>query len=184
MRYTTTDHRRRSPVTTTLARLVLVAAALAAPATGEPAEERFCPPSFQCSPRMKVLLAHGVERSESFRALVETLGSHSGVNLDMSFRRPRAGKRAQSDLKVTGHYAVENNEKTRQVTGVSGVVTVPYASYGHKQIALIAHELAHVLIRLRGGPPIDRQVEEREANEIEDMVSADLKSANPAKNAG
>jgi len=181
MRDTTTNHRRRDPLKTTLARLALVAMAVAAPATGEPADKKLCPPSFQCSARMKVLLGQGIERSESFRALVETLSSHPGVSLDLSFRRPQAGKRAQSDLKVTGYDAVEDGERLRQVTGVSGVVTVPYASYGHKQIGLIAHELAHVLIRLRGDAPITPEVEEREANEIEAMVLAELKLARAAE---
>jgi hypothetical protein len=181
MRKHTTTY-SRNHTTTTL--VVLALAAAAATAAAEPPDAEFCPPSFECSPRMKVLLAQGMEQSESFRAIVQNLGFDQGISLDLMFRRPQAGKRAQSDLKVAGYYDVENGERFRRVTGVSGEVTVPYASYGHKQIGLIAHELGHVLIRLRGGAPIDRQVEEREANQIEDMVSAELELARAIEKTG
>jgi hypothetical protein len=164
----------------------LVMAALAVAATSASnafAEDGKCPPRFECSTRMRVLLAQGMEQSEGFRVLVETIASHPGVRLDLDLRRPKAGKRAQSDLKVTGFYEVSNGERFRRVTGVSGEVTVPYASYGHKQIGLIAHELAHVLIRLRDGAPLPSMEEEREANTIEKRVLAELKRSRAA-NAG
>jgi len=169
-RHTTTN--RFARITRTLTTIALAAAA--APVTPAFAEDGACPPSFECSPRMKVLLAQGMEQSESFRTLVETLASHPGVRLDLGFRRPKAGKRAQSDLRVAGYYDVEDGEKVKRVTGITGVVIVPYASYGHRQIALIAHELGHVLIRLRGGPPLSWEIEEREANRIEAMVRSEL----------
>jgi hypothetical protein len=177
MRGRTTPHRRRVPLKKTLARITLVAAALAAPATGEPADTEFCPPSFECGPRMKALLAMGMEQSETLRYLVERLSSHPGVSLDLKFRRPRPETRAQSELNVSGFYAVENGERVRRVTGVSGVVNVPFAAYGHRQIGLIAHELAHILIRLRGGSPITWAEEEREATEFEAMVLVELDSS-------
>jgi hypothetical protein len=123
---------------------------------------------------MKVLVATGVQQSDSFRSLLETLGSHPEVSLELKFGRPRTEVRAQSGLKVTFVYLIENGRKRRQNTGVSGTVTVPKAAFAHRQIALIAHELAHVLIRLRQGAPIARDEEEQLALDVETKVLSEL----------
>ena len=52
--------------------------------------------------------------------------------------------------------------------GVSGEVTIPYVKYGHDQIALIAHELAHVLDMLHGTAPGHAHTNEPEIVEFED----------------
>jgi hypothetical protein len=123
---------------------------------------------------MKGLVATGVQQSDSFRSLLETLSSHPEVSLKMQISRQRAGVRAQSDLKVTFIYLTEGGRQRRQNTGVSGRVTVPCVTYAHWQIGLIAHELAHVLIRLRGGTPMARDEEEQLALDVEAMVLAEL----------
>jgi hypothetical protein len=181
MQQTPTTRGRRRPLTSTVILPALLVAALAAAGTAEAADEGTCPPSFRCSPRMMILLAQGMERSETLRVLVDTLSSHPGVGLDLKFRRPKGGARAQSDLEVTGYYAVENGDRVRRVTGVTGEVTVPYVSYGHRQIGLIAHELAHVMIRMRGGVPIPWEIEELEATEIESAVLAELELTRAAE---
>jgi hypothetical protein len=180
MREHTTTHRFARVSRTFAMAALAVATSTAANAF---AEGDTCPPRFECSSRIASLLADGMEQSGTFRAMVETLGSHPGVSLDLGLRRPKAGKRAQSDLRVSGYYEVSNGERLRRVTGVSGEVSVPMASFSHKQIGLIAHELAHVLIRLRDGAQLPPDVEEREANTIEKRVLAELKRSRAA-NAG
>lgn len=174
MREHTTSHRRRPRRGLTLVRLVVVAGIATAPAVAEPAGNGTCPPSFECSPRFEALLAQGMEQSGSFRSLVEILGFHPEVSLRFGFARRRSDMRARSDLRVTFIYLTENGRQRRQNTGVSGQVTVPYTSYGHVHIGLIAHEFGHVLVRLHGGEPIAWDEEERQANEIEAEVLAEL----------
>jgi hypothetical protein len=127
-----------------------------------------------------VLLAQGVEQSESLRSLVAALGSHPGVRLVLKMDRQMPKARAHSALSVRFIYREENGAKHRQVTGVSGEVRIPYVAYAHQQIGLIAHELTHVVQLLRGDPSGRTRKAEREANEIETAVLSELDTVRAA----
>lgn len=170
MQYQRHAHRSHPSLTASLVGLVVAAGVVALPAGAAGT----CPSNFECRPRLEILLAQGMEQSPSLHSLVETLASHPGVELNLVFSRQRSGKRAQSDLAVNGYYANEDGAIRRKVTGVTGTVTIPYVAYGHDQIALIAHELDHVLDLLNGISPKQAQAMEQEVVDFEKLVLAEL----------
>ena len=104
---------------------------------------------------MHQLVTQGVQRSESFRVLVQTVGFHPSVELELRFRKQVPRTHAQSFLQVRVAYAEVNGRVIRQVSRVSGEITVRSLAYGRDQIGDLAHELAHIIQLLEGVPPED-----------------------------
>lgn len=158
-----------------LAILVLVAGA--GPFVGFVfAEQGTCPPSFDCSPRMQRLLAKGMEQSQSFRILVQTVGYLSSVELRLRFRPQPAGKHARSFLQVRGAYTSEQGFRVRQVASVKGEISIRYLAYAHDQISDLAHELTHVLHLLQGVPPESLDDPQCRVEAFRDTVRAELEA--------
>ena len=159
--------------------LVLSAGILAATAVADTSETTVCPTNLDCSSRMAKLLAKGIDESHSLRTLVETIGAHPGIQLELEFRRQRPGKHAQSFLTVRGVYASDQGEVHRRVTGVTGEVVIPWVAYAHEQIARLAHELQHVRLLLDEKRPSSDPEEEQAVILFEEIVRGELGSRRP-----
>jgi len=114
-----------------------------------------CPPKLTCGPQIEELVAKGVERSESFRTLVLIVGFHPGVEVAVQTRRLNTATHAHSSLQVRGIVVEVSGRAIRQVSHVSGSVSVRQFAYARDQIGDIAHELAHVVQLLEGVQPED-----------------------------
>jgi hypothetical protein len=128
---------------------------------------------------MAKLLVRGIDESHSLRTLVETLGAHSGIQLELEFRRQKPGKHAQSFLTVKGVNARDHGKVHRWVTGVTGEVAIPWVAYAHEQIARLAHELQHVRLLLDGKIPFGGPEEEQAVILFEEIVRSELASRRP-----
>lgn len=176
MRKTSASVFRSSPAAGTVLGLVLAATLVAAPSIAAPEVDSGCPTNLDCNSRIAKLLGKGAARSERLRSLVDFLGRHPDVELELRFRRQERGKHAQSFLTVRGIYVRDGEETKKRVTGVTGEVVIPLMAYGHEQIARLAHELQHVRVLLEGEIAMGSSEAEQAVIDFEQLVRAEIDS--------
>ncbi len=157
--------------------LLLVAGALPASAAGGPFSTEGGP--LDVGPRLRTAVERGLRESPTLGGVVDAIAAAPMTCLRVELRHaPSTAVRARSTLRVARGVTLRTGRGDERVDRVTGEILLPPDATDDDKLVLLAHELAHVVLRLReGARPEDGRNEEYLAQSVERAVAAELRSA-------